>query len=103
VLGILVGECLRIDLDGWNMIKFWLIEHEFLDVLDILDILDPRDPRDSLDPLGPLNFLDLLDLLDLLATDSDLPFKEMINFMIFDNLTDAEVIKSVFSYRILGL
>jgi hypothetical protein len=69
VLGILVGECLRIDLEGGNMIKFWLIEHQ---ILDISDILDPRD---------------LLDIRDLLATDSDLPFKDLMNFTIFDNLT----------------
>jgi hypothetical protein len=91
VLSILVCEFLQIDLDGGNMIKFWLIEHE------ILDIFDPLDPFDLLYPF------DLLDLLDLLATDSDLPFKELINFMIFDDLNDAEVMKSVFGYRVFGL
>jgi hypothetical protein len=82
------------------MIKFWLIEHEFLDIRDPRDLRDPRDPRDprdSLNPRDPLNFLNLI------ATDNDIPFKEMINFMIFDNLTDAEVMKSVFGYRVLGL
>jgi hypothetical protein len=53
-----------------------LIEHEIFDILDPLDLL---------------HLLHLLDLLDLLATDSDLPFKELINFTIFDDLTDAEV------------
>jgi hypothetical protein len=48
-----------------------LIKHE------ILDILDPLDP---------------LDTCDLLAADSDLPFKELINFTIIDDLTDSEVI-----------
>jgi hypothetical protein len=85
-LGILVAECLRIDFDGGNMIKFWLIEHE---ILDISGILDTRDllAADS----------------DLLATDSDFPFKELINFTIFDDLTDSEVMKSVIGYRALGL
>jgi hypothetical protein len=87
-LDILVAKCLRIDFDGESMIKFWLIEHE------ILEILDPRDLRDLRDPRDPL---------DLLATDSDLPFKELINFTIFDDLTDAEVMKSVIGYRVLGL
>jgi hypothetical protein len=88
VLGILVGECLLIDFDGGNMIKFWLIKHE------ILDILNPHDLRDPLDPLDPR---------DILAADSDLPFKELINFTIFDDLTDSEVMKSVLDYRVLGL
>jgi hypothetical protein len=94
MLDILVAECLRIDLDSVNMIKFWLIEHKILDIPDIPNIIDIHDP---LDPL------DLLDLLDLLATDSDLPFKDLINFTIFDNLIDSEVTKSVLGYRILGL
>jgi hypothetical protein len=59
-----------------------LIKHE------ILDILDPLDP---------------LDTHDLLATDSDLPFKDLINFTIFDDLTDSEVMKSVLGYRVFGL
>jgi hypothetical protein len=81
VLNILVGGCLKIDLDVGNMIKFWSIEHE------ILDLLDP------------------LDLLDLLKTNDDLQFKKLINFRIFidharvsgddefTDLTDDEVIK----------
>jgi hypothetical protein len=68
ILDILVAECLRIDFDGENMIKFWLIKHE---IFDIIDIIDAR---------------------DLLAADSDLPFKELINFTIFNDLTDSEVI-----------
>jgi hypothetical protein len=67
------------------MIKFWLIKHE------ILDIIDPSDP------------LDTSYTRDLLAADSDLPFKKLINFSIFDDLTDFEVMKSVLSYRILEL
>jgi hypothetical protein len=87
-LDILVAQCLQIDFDGENMIKLWLIKHEILDILDILDSRDTRDP---------------LDTRDLLATDSDLPFKDLINFTIFDDLTDSEVMKSVLGYRVLGL
>jgi hypothetical protein len=65
-----------------------LIKHEILDILDVLDILDILDP---------------LDTYDLLAADSDLPFKELINFIIIDDLTDSEVMKSVLGYRVLEL
>jgi hypothetical protein len=80
-LNILVGKCLQIDLDGGNMIKFWSIEHE---------------------------------IFDLFETNDDLLFKELINFTIFmdharvsgdgefTDLTDAEVMKSVLDYRVLG-
>jgi hypothetical protein len=99
-LDILVAECLRIDLDGGNMIKFWLIKHE---ILDIFDILDSRDSRDAHDARDTLDTRDHLHTRDLLAADSDLPFKELINFTMFDDLTDSEVMKSVLGYQVLGL
>jgi hypothetical protein len=74
---------------------FWLIKHE------ILDILDPRDPLNPLDTLDTLDIRDIhdtRDTRDLLAADSDLPFKELINFTIFDDLTDSEVMKPVLGY-----
>jgi hypothetical protein len=94
VLDILVAECFRIDLDGGNMIKFWLIKHQTLDILDILDILDPLDTHDT---------CDTRDTRDFLAADNDLQFKELINFTIFDDLTNSEVMKSVLGYQVLGL
>jgi hypothetical protein len=34
--GILVCECLQIDIDGEDVIKFWYIEHEVIDFIDLL-------------------------------------------------------------------
>jgi hypothetical protein len=110
LLGIIVGECIQIDRDGGNMMKILLIEHETSDFLDFIDFIDFID------------FLDFLDLLDLITTNSDLTFKEMIIFrMLFDlasvfgddefndlmidaeAMMDAEVMKTVLGYRVLGL
>jgi hypothetical protein len=89
MLDTIFGECLQIDLDGGNMIKCWLIEYEILDILH------------------------LLHLLHLLATNNNLSFKELINFMMFidhakvsgddefTDLTDAELMKSVTGYQVL--
>jgi hypothetical protein len=97
---LFAGECLQIDIDDGNMIKILLIEHDIIDFLNLLDLLD---------------LLDLLNLFDIIATNSDITFKELINFTMlidharvfgddeFNDLMNAEVMKTVLDYRVLVL